>query len=104
VAAPGAEQAAEKALKALLRDRGIEFPPVHDLGELVDLLTRKWIAVPERIREAVSLTHYAVQTRYPGDYEPVSEQEWHEALQLATAVVRWVEGELAPTNRADGSR
>ena len=33
-----AQQAAEKAIKALLIQRGVDFPYVHDLARLLDLL------------------------------------------------------------------
>jgi HEPN domain-containing protein len=33
----------------------------------------------------------AVTARYPGNYEPVSEEEHKEALTLAESVVRWAE-------------
>ncbi len=35
-----AEQAVEKAIKAVLRSRGIDFPKTHDIGELLALLDR----------------------------------------------------------------
>jgi len=91
-----AQQAAEKALKALLCGRGMDFPFIHDLGELVAVLARNGVAVPDTVRDAVSLTQYAVQTRYPGAYEPVSDEEWNEAVRLAAGVVNWVEGQLGP--------
>lgn len=34
---------------------------------------------------------YAVAARYPGVADPVSEQEYLEALSMAEAVVRWAE-------------
>lgn len=85
-----AQQAAEKALKALLLHRGIRFPYVHDLAELVHRLELAGVALPGPIREAVRLTDYAVEARYPGPAESVTEQEWQEALRLAREVVRWV--------------
>jgi hypothetical protein len=33
-------------------------------------------------------------SRYPGDVEPVGQQEYSEALQLAEAVVAWAEKEI----------
>lgn len=51
--------------------------------------------VPEPIREAARLTDYAVEARYPGVSEPVTEEEHREAVRLAEAVALWVESELA---------
>ena len=41
-----AQQAAEKAIKAVLLHRGIRFPYVHDIGELIRLLRRKTVSHP----------------------------------------------------------
>jgi HEPN domain-containing protein len=37
------------------------------------------------------LAKYAFETRYPGPIEPVTEEEYREALRLAKAVVAWAE-------------
>jgi len=89
-----AQQAAEKALKALLIREGIRFRLVHDIGELISLLKKAGIAVPESVTEAVDLTEFAVEARYPGPFEPVSEAEAEAAIQRATAVVYWVQSKL----------
>lgn len=89
-----AQQAAEKALKGLLLHRGIRFPYVHDLAELIGLLEQGDEEIPARIREAVQLNNYAVITRYPGMVEPITREEYEEALALAEGVVRWVEKRL----------
>jgi len=34
---------------------------------------------------------YAFETRYPGPFEPVTEDEYQEAVRLAEAVVHWTE-------------
>lgn len=47
------------------------------------------------VREAVVLTWYAVETRYPGPTEPVSEDDYRRAVELAEGVVAWAEGLLA---------
>ena len=90
-----AQQAAEKALKGLLLARGASFPYIHDLGELLRLLEEHGEHIPDRVREAVQLTDYAVEARYPGLAEAVDDQEHQEALVLAEEVVRWVETRLA---------
>ena len=91
-----AQQAAEKALKALLVRRQIEFPRTHDIGLLLDLCRAAGYEGAETMSTAVSLTRYAVATRYPGEEEPVSRQEAREAVELATRVVAWAEAHLAP--------
>jgi hypothetical protein len=41
------------------------------------------------VRECVDLTPYAFQTRYPGDYEPVTEDDYRRAMKQAGAVLDW---------------
>lgn len=89
-----AQQAAEKALKALLLHRGIAFPYVHDLAQLIRLLLERDEDIPEAVREAARLSDYAVETRYPGTAEPVTREEYLELLALAEGVVLWVEQQL----------
>ena len=89
-----AQQAAEKAIKAIMIAREIEFPYVHDLGSLLSLLEEIGEPVPETIRTAVSLTTYATATRYPNTGAPVTELEYQDAVAIAEAVVRWAEKRL----------
>ncbi|MBC8234751.1 HEPN domain-containing protein [bacterium] len=49
------------------------------------------IPIQLAIKEAVILTQYASETRYPGPFEPVTEEECQEAVRLAEGVVRWAE-------------
>lgn len=89
-----AQQAAEKALKALLIKKGIQFRFVHDIGELTGLLRKAGIEVPHRVLESVELTEFAVEARYPGPFEPVTEEEAETAIERAVAVVDWVQSKI----------
>ena len=84
-----AQQAAEKALKAVCLHEEVEFPFTHDVRYLLRLLVDEGVAVPRRLRAASVLTDYAVATRYPSAAEPVTEEDYAEALGLAEAVVGW---------------
>lgn len=86
-----AQQAAEKAIKAVLIARQVEFPYVHDLAGLLEFVERSGQGVPSRVREAARITRYAVTTRYPGVLDTVTEHDYEEAMAIATAVVRWAE-------------
>jgi len=86
-----AQQAAEKALKALLIHRGVRFPYIHDLAELLGLVEQAGQDVPDAVRQAARLTRYAVVARYPGLSEPVTLEEYEEAVAIAREVVRWVQ-------------
>jgi HEPN domain-containing protein len=100
-----AQQAAEKATKAVLIHKKTRFPYVHDLAELLTLVEQAGQAVPQSVKQAARLTRYAVVTRYPGFVEPVSREEYAEAVSIAQAVVRWAEGVISvqPTRPSDTS-
>lgn len=85
-----AQQCAEKALKALLIQRRIAFPRTHVLETLLDLLRAAEVDVPREVDEALTLTQYAVETRYPGEWEPVTDTEARSALATAAQVLAWV--------------
>ena len=87
-----AQQAAEKAIKAVMIKRGVDFPYVHDLARLMSILEASGERIPDTVRRATRLTHFATHTRYPGLEEPVREQEYTETVEIAEAVVRWAEG------------
>jgi len=91
-----AQQAAEKAIKALLVHRKVRFSYVHDIGQLLSELEGSGFPIPDPIRKAARLTRFAVFTRYPATVTSVTENEWTEALALAEEVVHWAEGILAP--------
>lgn len=86
-----AQQAAEKAIKAVLIHLDVRFPYVHDLAQLLALVEQTGQSVPESVRRAASLSDYAVETRYPGLSEPVIGQEYDEAVAIAEEVVRWAQ-------------
>lgn len=85
-----AQQAAEKSLKAVLLDSGVDIPFTHNLQALLDLLSSR-LVLPDDLADSVDLNPYAVVTRYPGEIEPVTEDEYREALRLAEMVVSWAE-------------
>ena len=85
-----AQQAAEKAFKAVLLHFNISFRYTHNLQELISTLLDNNIEVPDLVRHAAALTQYAVETRYPG-LEPVTEQDYHYAIKLADDVLLWAQ-------------
>ena len=99
-----AQQAAEKALKALCIERSLEFPYVHDLTRLVTLLQEEGQPVPDEVKEAGRLTRYAVFTRYPGVGDPVTEDDHERAVAIAERVVEWVEDHLDAGGETPDSR
>lgn len=86
-----AQQAAEKAIKAVLVLRGRRFPKTHDLAELLDLVAATGLEAPSEVLKAKRLTPYAVAGRYPGVSEDASEEDYREALEAAERVFAWAE-------------
>lgn len=90
-----AQQAVEKAIKAVLVQRSVEFPKSHNVGELLDLVADAGVAVPGDVRLAKRLTVYAVGARYPRIAEDVTIEEWRGVVALAEAVLQWAERAIA---------
>ncbi len=91
-----AQQAAEKAIKAVLVLNGVGFPYIHDIANLLELVLAKTRCdVPPEVRRAARLTRYAVVTRYPGWLEPITEGQYEEAITIAETTVRWAEDIIA---------
>lgn len=86
-----AQQAAEKAIKAVLIHIEVDFPYVHDIGELLGQVEKSGQTVPEALKSAQDLSEYAVESRYPGLFEPVTQEEYKEAVSIAKKVVCWAE-------------
>ena len=59
-----AQQAVEKSMKAVLVFHQIDFPFTHDLEQLLVLLEKKQIALPDTLQDIGLLTPYSVETRY----------------------------------------
>jgi HEPN domain-containing protein len=84
-----AQQAAELAIKAVYVQFGRKFARIHDLDQLLSDLANTGVAVPAGVREADQLSMHAVQTRYPGVADPVTQSDHEEAVRIAEAVVAW---------------
>jgi len=90
-----AQQAAEKALKAVLLARKRRPAYTHDLDTLLSFIEHSGQAIPDDVRRVVRLTDYAVETRYPGLFEPVTAQDYREALDLPARCVEWVREKIS---------
>ena len=86
-----AQQAAEKAIKAVLVKSGKEFPYSHNLARLLDLLADSAIKVPDYVRRTEDLTRFAFEARYPSVAREVTAAQYAEALEIAEAAVGWAE-------------
>jgi HEPN domain-containing protein len=88
-----AQQAVEKSLKGFLIYFDIEPEFTHNIGKLLAEL-EKYVEIPNTIREAMDLTNYAVQTRYPGEYDEITEEEYDNCLRIAKNCLDWVESKI----------
>jgi HEPN domain-containing protein len=81
-----AQQAAEKAIKARLTRRGVEFPRTHDLVALRALLPQD---LQRRIDldAAKELSAWAIEGRYPGDAPEATREQARHAVDLAIDIV-----------------
>ena len=91
-----AQQAAEKALKAVYQHYGWTFRYTHDLEKLINGLREKGLIVPPEVEDADALTSFAWESRYPGLSEPVTEEEHKEAIRQAETTVVWAEKKIMP--------
>ncbi len=86
-----AQQAAEKAIKAVMIREAVPFPRTHDLTELVKRWTYSGRAWPPALIGVKSLNPYAVESRYPGYIHQLSRAEVRAAIETAEKVVTWAE-------------
>lgn len=93
-----AQQAAEKAIKAVLLAGQCSFPFIHDIRQLLECLPAEQ-RVPDEVREAAGLTKYASLPRYPSGVVSVTETEHREAVRMAEDVVRWAAAQIEGESR-----
>lgn len=72
----------------------IVFPWTHSIGKLLELAEKSGLKVPPKVKKAVPLSEYAVASRYPGEYDPVQESDYLEALQSARDVYEWAKRKM----------
>lgn len=92
-------QATEWALKALLLYLQRTPPPLHDLETLLGQIAQGGIPLPELVKEVAKLNRYFALSRYPKLQNPVTRQDFFEALDLTEETIRWVEEEMVDRGR-----
>lgn len=91
-----AQQAAEKAIKAVLMHEGITFEwgkQGHDLDALRQKLPSAW-AVTRQPPSLAGLTIWASEARYPGNLPEAIERDVDEAIRAAEEVYNSVADDL----------
>ena len=91
-----AQQAAEKALKALLIRHQVEFGKTHNLGELLRLAEPVAPGITGKLAGAESLTPYVVDARYPTEEPPVGRDQAARDLAVARRVLETVRELVKP--------
>jgi HEPN domain-containing protein len=89
-----AQQAAKKALKALLVLRQVEFPHTHAIGPLLNLCQAAGYEEIETLADAVVRTRYAVATPYPGFEDSLTRRDARNAAAVAMRVLVWAEAQV----------
>ena len=84
------QQAAEKALKALLIKRTGDFPRVHDLVKLSRLVN----ASKEIMILCAKLNPSYIETRYPDLAKDYSKEDALEFIKISGDILKWTEKHL----------
>lgn len=87
-----AQQAVEKALKAVLAASGEDFPWTHDLRYLLERLADLEAPMPSSLHEVRVLAPWAVEFRYGGTIEDPLDREG--AVALAKKAAEWAETQV----------
>ncbi len=82
-----AQQGVEKALKALLTFHRVEFPRIHDLVRLFDLVSPYLSGLEEYRAAFAEMSNYSVQVRYPDEFLGPNRDEVVRSLAVASEVV-----------------
>jgi HEPN domain-containing protein len=82
-----AQQAVEKALKAVLVLNEVSYRFTHDVAYLIELCETAGVEVPGELAEVDRLSAFAVRLRY--DDPPATPIDRSQALAWASAAARW---------------
>lgn len=93
-----AQQAIEKALKAVLTAHQIPFPKTHDLLTLIDHLSEVPSFLNDKRGTLETISLYGVAARYPGIEQPTHEAAL-DALATAEKIVQRIRTQLSPADR-----
>lgn len=77
------QQAAEKSLKALLSFHQVHYPKVHDLEDLLNLLTENNISLKIDTHWLIDLSDFAVEGRYSVIHDDIfNAEQYFEEISL----------------------
>jgi HEPN domain-containing protein len=88
-----AQQAAEKAIKAVLVAADVDFPRTHDLERLLALLPRGTRLQAAEL-DLAGLSGWSVAGRYPGNLPDATFEDAEEAVAVAATIVELAREDL----------
>jgi len=88
------QQAAEKALKALLLASGQPVPRVHDLAFLLQGLGKSFPRSRELLDPVMDLAEISKVSRYPRELDEITTQDCGRFQKAAEAIVAWCQNQL----------
>ena len=97
-----AQQAAEKALKAVYVAHDIPFQLTHSINTLFRGLQEAGVDIPAKTAAAKDLTLYAAETRYPS-LEKIPPSRPEREIPKARAVLQWAKKEVARLRKSKTS-
>lgn len=88
------QQSVEKSLKAVLIYHNIEYPYTHSIAKLITILEKNQIKISDKVKKAVRLTPFAVETRYNDDFIEITDEIYGEAVNIADNVFIWAKEQV----------
>lgn len=88
------QQMAEKYLKAFLVAKQKDFPKIHQLDQLLALCLKTDQDFEYLKKDAISISDYWVDARYPGDYPEFSWEDAEEAFEAAMRIKDFILGKI----------
>jgi HEPN domain-containing protein len=89
------QQWVEKCMKALLVSLSITFPKTHDLRKLFDLMPDSAKKI-FNLEDLLLVNRYAIDARYPGDYDPIGRRDAQRAVKIAVKLKKKISSLLLP--------
>ena len=59
----------------------------------------KFTNIPDNVKESIKLTVYAVQTRYPGEYDEITKEEYEKSMKIAKDCLDWAKNKIKEKNK-----
>lgn len=86
------QQSAEKFIKTILDFNKIEFPKIHDINELINLMKENHIPLFTDIHKLIPLSDYAVEGRYSILLDDISDAKQY--IKILDQFLNYIEKSL----------